>query len=674
MATRLNDDDRSLPPLSCRFFCGAFVAQAALLLFLLAWVSPAQEARPAAAGRAAPAAAVALPRPVSSFGAAELDGWLYVFGGHAGRTHEYSARMQSDGFARLRADDPAVREELPGGERMQSTALVAVDGRIVRVGGMRASESDGSDAKPRLASLDSVMAFDPVSEAWSELPALPEPRSSHDAAALGSRVYVFGGWSLDGHHDEAVWLEHGLVLDLADVAAGWRRIEQPFVQRGLAMAANAREVFVLGGMDAHGAFSSEVDAFEPATGTWREVAPFPEPGFGLAATVSGGRLFASGRSGTLWELASGPERWESRAQAFVPRLFHRMLPGDDALVLLGGSCDSRPVAWVERLRPGASAASAAFELPFAGRARQRQALFVQGGSLYLFGGNVALEQHAFEPEDFLAESWRIDLGAGRVHALPPLPSARQSMVCVGAPDGKSVYALGGFGHDGKSDRAFDEVWRCELESGAWKALDVRLPKPMTQFRALLHEDELLLLGGMDFDRERAQKMQLLDTVFAADAAHLEAGFRDAGLHLPAKRRAFGAALHGGKLYLAGGLDEGFEAITSFDVYDFASGAWSTLPAPRAGRLSPELIVLDDKLYLLAGLVFDAEGRALPADWIEEFDPARGTWRELAQTSPLDPHEVQAFAWHGKLALVSTWNERRALDFALVDPVALADRP
>ncbi len=671
MRTPSNDEELSFPPRTSLFLRLVFLMQAALLLVLFAWAGGAQGTVTAAAPAAAPAAPLtpaALPRAVSSFGAAELDGWVYVLGGHAGRTHGYSAESQWDGFVRLRADDPNVREELPGGVRLQSVALVAAGGGLVRIGGMSAGERDG---RPHLASVAEVSRFDPATRSWSALPDLPEPRSSHDAAVLGTRVFVFGGWSLDGHSDEARWLEHGLVLDLADPTAGWRSIPQPFVQRGLALAASTRELFALGGMDEQGEFSSAVDVLDAATDTWRAAPDFPEPGFGLAAAVAGERLFVSGRSGTLWELVRGPERWEPRGDLFVPRLFHRLLASGDALVALGGSSDSLPVAWIETLRPGHSAAAARFELPFPGRARQRQALHVQGGALYLFGGNVALEQHAFEPEDFLSEAWRLDLGAGTAQALAPLPQARQSMVCVGAPDGKSVYALGGFGHDGVRDRAWDEVWSCELASGQWRALDVRLPRPMTQFRALLHGDELLLVGGMDFDREREQKMQLLDTVYAAEAAALAGGFRDTGLRLPAPRRVFGAVIHGGKLYLAGGLDESFEACPGFDAYDFASRTWSSLAAPRAGRLSPELVEVGDKLYLVAGLVFDAEGRALPAESIEEFDPARGTWRELAQPLPLDPHEVQAFAWHGKLALASTWNERGVLEFALVDPSAAA---
>jgi hypothetical protein len=483
---------------------------------------------------------------------------------------------------------------------------------------------------------------------------------------VGQRVLVFGGWNLAGNSDEATWLAHGLELDLARPEAGWRPLAQPSEQRGVAAVACAGEVVIFGGMDAEGDFSSAVDVFDPARNAWRKAPELPERGFGLAAAALGDRLFVAAPSGTVWELERAPERWVERGELFVPRRFHRMVAHADELIVLGGSADSRPVAWIERLVPGRNEVAARFELPLGTRARQRQALFVHEGVVHLFGGNVALEQHAFEPEDFLAEAWRVELGAGAASTLPPLPLPRQSMVCVDAGE-EALYALGGFGHDGTRDRSFDEVWRCELASGEWRVLDVRLPRPMTQFRALHRDGRLLVVGGMDFDREREEKMQLLDAVYSADAAHLERGFGETDVHLPAPRRAFGAALLGDVLYLAGGLDASFEAVASFDAYDFATHEWRVLQPPETARLSPELVALGGKLYLCAGLVFDDKGRALPAEAIEEFDPARGAWRRLAAPLPLDPREVQAFAWHETLAFVSTWNERGVLELGLVDP-------
>ena len=44
-----------------------------------------------------------LPEATSSFGAAALDGWLYVYGGHVVRTHAYSTDSMSGRFSRIRA-------------------------------------------------------------------------------------------------------------------------------------------------------------------------------------------------------------------------------------------------------------------------------------------------------------------------------------------------------------------------------------------------------------------------------------------------------------------------------------------------------------------------------------------------------------------------------------------
>ena len=40
--------------------------------------------------------------------------------------------------------------------------------------------------------------FDVDSNSWVALPSLPEPRSSHDAVVVENKLYVTGGWTLNG--------------------------------------------------------------------------------------------------------------------------------------------------------------------------------------------------------------------------------------------------------------------------------------------------------------------------------------------------------------------------------------------------------------------------------------------------------------------------------------------
>jgi len=227
--------------------------------------------------------------------------------------------------------------------------------------------------------------------------------------------------------------------------------------------------------------------------------------------------------------------------------------------------------------------------------------------------------------------------------------------------------MGGLGHDGETHRSFDEVWQLDGAKGEWSALEVHLPRPITQFRALVREKELWLFGGMDFDPRRDESMQLENRVLRANLADLAAGFSEVS-RLPSDRRAFGAALLDGKAYVAGGLDGDFEAIASFAALDLATLKWSELPAPEQARISPELVALGGKLYLCGGSIL-VDGKAKPYPALEEFDPASGAWRTLMESLPLDAYELQAFEWRGRLALFSSQTEGM-LRIALLDPLAL----
>src|SRR5688572_21754446 len=79
---------------------------------------------------------IALPEAVTSFGAVTSDEWLYVFGGHKGERHDYSADMVSGSFHRLKLSDGRTWQSLPPAPAAQGLALVAHNGYIYRIGGM----------------------------------------------------------------------------------------------------------------------------------------------------------------------------------------------------------------------------------------------------------------------------------------------------------------------------------------------------------------------------------------------------------------------------------------------------------------------------------------------------------------------------------------------------------
>lgn len=102
---------------------------------------------------------------------------------------------------------------------------------------------------------------------------------------------------------------------------------------------------------------------------------------------------------------------------------------------------------------------------------------------------------------------------------------------------------------------------------------------------------------------------------------------------PQVRDHFQASVVAGKIYAGGGrktsgaTNEVFQlTISEVDVYDLASGTWSTLaqplPTPRAGSFS----IAWRGLYIVAGGESMAQDAA--HSQLEAYDPAAGTWTTL----------------------------------------------
>ncbi len=149
-----------------------------------------------------------LPQPVSSFGAVACDGWLYVYGGHTVRTHDYSTVSVSGQFHRLNLADHKTWEKLPGGPALQGLNLATWHDKIYRVGGMK--PTNRKDQTESLQSVADCACYDPAEGKWSDLPPMPTPRSSHDVVVAGNKLIVAGGWNLTGDSDNAEWMDTAL--------------------------------------------------------------------------------------------------------------------------------------------------------------------------------------------------------------------------------------------------------------------------------------------------------------------------------------------------------------------------------------------------------------------------------------------------------------------------------
>lgn len=280
-----------------------------------------------------------LPEELTSFGAAIAGNTLYAYGGHTGSAHSYSKKEQSDRFWGLRLDaEQPEWTALQSGPRLQGLALVPWKEQVVRIGGFTAMNEEGQDQD--LRSQTAVAMYDPAHDRWTDLPALPEPRSSFDAAVLNDTVYVFGGWQLEGGSD-TTWHQTAWSLDLANGDAKWQQLaEPPFQRRALSVAAHDGKLYVIGGMRSEDGPTTRVDIYDPQKGTWSRGPQLPGSGmsgFGTAAYAADDMLYVNTMDGFVHRLDSNQEAWTTIAKVEPSRFFHRMLPHDGRLLLIGGA-------------------------------------------------------------------------------------------------------------------------------------------------------------------------------------------------------------------------------------------------------------------------------------------------------------------------------------------------
>ncbi|MBK9170843.1 MAG: hypothetical protein IPM24_25770 [Bryobacterales bacterium] len=288
-----------------------------------------------------------LPEATSSFGAAVLDGWLYVYGGHIAPTHSYSTEAVSGRFGRMRLDGTGDWEELPAGPALQGMNLVAHAGRIYRVGGMAPRNEPGQPADNH--SVADAARFDPATRAWEPLPPLPEPRSSHDLVAAGDKLYAVGGWTMAGKSTR--WLETIAVLDLAAASPEWTSLPQPFRRRALMAAVYEGKIYVVGGISDKTQVVRSVAIYDPATNEWTEGPDLPEGkilGFSPAVAVHHGSLYASVADGSLLRLGAGDTAWSKAAQ-LTPRVAHRAAGHGPSLFVLGGAAKGKNFDLIEQV-------------------------------------------------------------------------------------------------------------------------------------------------------------------------------------------------------------------------------------------------------------------------------------------------------------------------------------
>jgi N-acetylneuraminic acid mutarotase len=290
-----------------------------------------------------------VPQGITSFGAAGIGDHVYVYGGHLGGAHHYWKEGQSNELLRLNVREGGKWEKLASGPRRTGTAMVSHGAKLYRIGGFEANNAESDDAV--LHSMNDAERYDPASNRWDQLPAMPVPRSSHDAAMLGDVLYVVGGWNLQAGRD-GQFLDTMLTLDLSSEAPEWKSHSVPFKRRAVSIAAFQGKLYVMGGMQEAGGPTTRVDVFDPASGTWSEGPSLHGAaleGFGTTSFEIGGKLTTITHSGAIQQLAADGKSWLVGGQLKHPRFFARLLPieGNRGIAIAGADMATGKVTATE---------------------------------------------------------------------------------------------------------------------------------------------------------------------------------------------------------------------------------------------------------------------------------------------------------------------------------------
>ncbi len=151
--------------------------------------------------------------------------------------------------------------------------------------------------------------FDPATNSWKELPDAPRARDHFQAAVVDDKLVATGGRKsgYEGQGFQATIAS----TDVYDFSAGsWSTLPSPDgdipTQRaGTATITTDSEAIVIGGESGSQTVAhNEVEALNPATGTWRSLPALQTGRHGTQAILSEGRLYIEAGSGNR---GGGPE-------------------------------------------------------------------------------------------------------------------------------------------------------------------------------------------------------------------------------------------------------------------------------------------------------------------------------------------------------------------------------
>jgi hypothetical protein len=271
---------------------------------------------------------------------------------------------------------------------------------------------------------------------WTSLPDAPTSRGEVSGTRIGDFAYVVGGFDAAGHTSNQVQR-----LDLR--TDRWSDVTPlPVALNHMSAVGYQGKLYVVGGYSSPGDTSTGAVRgfwrYDPGTRQWQTMPDAPVARAAAGAAILGHRLYvAGGRNDTTAALSSvaifdfDSGRWVMGPALAHPREHVAAVATDNAVWVLGGrALGLGTFTYVERYVPGSGAWQSLAAMPVA-----------RAGFQAVHVGNGIVTVGGEDGSSIVPEVDRLDLGTGRWGRLPDLPAPRHGLGLVA--DGPLVFAIDG---------------------------------------------------------------------------------------------------------------------------------------------------------------------------------------------------------------------------------------
>jgi N-acetylneuraminic acid mutarotase len=537
------------------------------------------------------------------FQAVSLNGLIYVAGAFTG-DYPNETPVPDVYIYNPATNAWTIGPKIPQARRRGAAGAVVYNQKIYLVGGITKGHTSGF-----VKWLDEL---DPATGTWQTLPDANFARDHFHAAVVGNKLYAAGGRRTSG----ATGQVFSLTVSEVDVFDFGTRQWLPYpngmapipTQRGgTTVVVLGGEVVVIGGESANNAGDlahNQAEALNPATGTWRSLAPLNTGRHGTQALVYGEKIYiaaGSGKRGGTPELNSLESfafgnpvftNWTQRAPALGKRAEGQSIRYNDKIYVFNGFAPGLVINNSnEAYNPATNQWTALAPMPKDPQGKPyavtHNGIALVDNTIWIVGGRVGNV-----PGPVTNKVWIYNLTTNSWSAGPTLPVARAGGGLVRL--GRRLHLFGGFGPTAcNSDKGDHFAYDLDNPGAGWRNMLAPLPSPRNHFGTAAIGGTIYAIGGQyGHDCGGGLDVKLVHVYDAATNTWT----RKQDLPYANSHGEPGTFALDGQILVVGGESNGKNVLR----YDPAADSWTVLDQLPVALIAPAARVIDNTFVVSHG--------------------------------------------------------------------------